>query len=86
MHFVVIKCPGFENLYILLTINTGSSVFRTTSSFQACQDESVVCDFVKPEGGENEIISSAENTPDIEEKHGNGNINNIATFNIAIFN
>ena len=29
--------------------------------------------------GENEIISSTDNTPDIEEKHGNGNINNITT-------
>ena len=29
--------------------------------------------------GEKEIVSSAGNTPDIEEKHGNGNINNIAT-------
>ena len=31
-------------------------------------------------GGKNEIISSAEKTPDIEEKHENGNSNNIATF------
>ena len=30
-------------------------------------------------GGENEIINSAGNTPDIEEKYDNGNINNIAT-------
>ena len=30
--------------------------------------------------GENEIISSAENTADIKEKYGNGNINNIATY------
>ena len=30
--------------------------------------------------GENEIISSAENTADIKEKHDNGNINNIATY------
>ena len=28
---------------------------------------------------EYKIISSADNTPDIEEKHGNGNINNITT-------
>ena len=39
----------------------------------------MVCDFVKSEGGENEIINSAGNTPYIEEKHGNGNINNILT-------
>ena len=32
-------------------------------------------------GGENEIISSARNTPDIEEKHVNGIVNNIAIFN-----
>lgn len=38
-----------------------------------------VCDFVKPEGKKNEIISSAENSPDIEEKH-NGNNNNITIF------
>ena len=30
-------------------------------------------------GRENKIISSADNTPDIEEKHGNGNSNNITT-------
>ena len=30
--------------------------------------------------GENEIISSAENTADIKEKHDNRNINNIATY------
>ena len=38
-----------------------------------------VCDFVKPEVRENEIINSAENTSDIQEKHDKGNINNIAT-------
>ena len=31
-------------------------------------------------GGENEIINSAGNTPNIEEKYDNGNINNIATY------
>ena len=31
-------------------------------------------------GGENEIINSAGNTPDIEEKYDNDNINNIATY------
>ena len=31
-------------------------------------------------GRENEIINSAGNTPDIEEKHDNGNINNIAAY------
>ena len=31
------------------------------------------------EGIDNEIISSAGNTTKIEEKYGNGNINNIAT-------
>ena len=31
-------------------------------------------------GRENEIINSAGKTPDIEEKHDNGNINNIATY------
>ena len=31
-------------------------------------------------GVENEIINSAGNTPDIVEKHDNGNINNIATY------
>ena len=38
------------------------------------------CDFVKSEGGGggNEIISSAGDTPDIEENHDNSNINNIA--------
>ena len=61
-------------------MNKGSGVFRTSSSSQTSQDESAVCDFVKSEGGENEIISSAGNTPDIEEKHDNGNVNNIATY------
>ena len=43
-------------------------------------DESVVCNFAKSKGGKYEIISSAVNTPNIEEKHENGNINNIATY------
>ena len=42
--------------------------------------KSAACDFIKPEGGENEIITTAVDTPDIEEKHDNGNINNIATY------
>ena len=64
-----------------LIINKGSSVFRTCSSSQASQYGFAVCDLIKPEGGgQNEIIKSAENTPDIEEKRGNGNNNNIATF------
>ena len=60
-------------------MHKGSSVFRTSSFSQASQDESVVCHFVRSEGGENEIISSAGNTPDIKEKHDNGNITNIAS-------
>ena len=55
-------------------------VFRTSNSSQASQYQSAVCDFVKSEGRENEIINSAGNTPDIEEKHDNGNINNIVTY------
>ena len=82
MDFVNFYFPNFENLYTLLTINKGGSVFRTSSSSQASQDESEACDLVKPEGGENEIISSAENTPDIEGKHEKGNFNNIATFKV----
>ena len=82
--FCYSKFPDFENLYTLLTINKGSSVtilIRVTyNSSQASQDESAVCDFVKSEGRENEIINSAGNTPDIEEKHNNGNINNIAIY------
>ena len=61
-------------------MNKGSGVLRTGSSSQATQDESAICDFVKPEGGENEIICCTGNTPDIEEKHDNCNINNIATY------
>ena len=30
--------------------------------------------------GKGGVISSAENTADIEEKHDNGNVNNIATY------
>ena len=60
-------------------INNGSSVFRTSSSSQASQDEPAVCDFVKPKRGENEI-NSCENKPDIEEKHEKGNFNNTASF------
>ena len=58
-------------------MNKGSGVFKITS--QASQGESAVCDFIKSEGGENGIINSAVNTPDIEAKHDNGNINNITT-------
>ena len=78
--FFYSKFLDFENLYTLLTMNKGSCVFRTSSSIQASQDESAVCDFVKSEGGENEMISSAGNNPDIEEKHDNGNVNNIAIY------
>ena len=69
---------------MLLTMNRGSGVFRTSSPSQASQDEYAVRDFVTSEmeggRGENEIISSAENTADIKENYGNGNINNIATY------
>ena len=77
--FCYSKFPDFENLYTILTINKGSSVVRTSSSSQASQNESVVCDFVKPDEGENWTISSTENAPDIEEKDDNGNFNNIPT-------
>ena len=60
--FCYSKFPDFENLYTLPTMNKGSGVFRTTGSSQASQDESSVCDFVKSEVEENEIISSAGNT------------------------
>ena len=65
--FCYSKFPDFENLYTLLTINKGRSEFRTCNSSQTSQDEFTVCDFVNPEGGQNEIISSAEKTPDIEQ-------------------
>ena len=78
--FCYSRFPDFENLYTLLTMNKGSGVFRTSNSSQASQDESAVCDFLKSEMGENETINSTGNTPDIEEKHDNSNINNIATY------
>ena len=61
-------------------MNKGSGVFRISNSSQASQDESAVCDFVKSEGGGNEIIKSAGNTPDVEEKHDIVTINNKATY------
>ena len=64
--FCYSKFPDFQDLYTLLTMNKGGGVFRTSNSSQASQDDSVVCDVVKSEGGENEIINSAGNTPDIE--------------------
>ena len=54
--FCYSKFPDFENLYTLLTMNKGSGVFRISNSSQVSQDESAVCDFVKCERGENEII------------------------------
>ena len=78
--FCYSKFPDFENIYILLTMNKGSGVFRTSSSSQVSQGESAVRDFVKSEGEENKIISSAGNTPDIEENHDNSNTNNIAKY------
>ena len=74
------KFPDFENLYILLTMNKGSGAFRTSSFSQVSQGESAVRNFVKSEGEENKIISSAGNTPDIEENHGNSNMNNTAKY------
>ena len=79
--FCYCKFPDFENLYTLLTMNKGSGVFKSSSSSQVSQNESAVCDFVKPEWGENEIIISAGNTRDTEEKHDKGNINNVTTYN-----
>ena len=61
-------------------MNKSSYVFRAISPSHNIRDESAVCDFLTSEGGENEIISRAGNTPDIEEKHDNGSINNIATW------
>ena len=78
--FCYFKFPEIENLYTPLTMNKSSGVFRTSSSSQASQDESLVCDFVKSDGGENEIINHAGNTPDIKEKHDNNNTNNIAKY------
>ena len=59
--FCYSQSPDFKNLYTFLTMNKGSSVFRTSNSSQASQDESAVCYFVKSEGGDNEIINSAGN-------------------------
>ena len=65
---------------LLLEINKGGGVFRTSGSCQVCQHESAVCDLIKSEEWEKEIISSTENAPDINKKHATGNIKNIATF------
>ena len=73
------KLQDFENLCTLLTMNKGIGAFRTSSSSQSSQDESGICYFVKAEEEKNEIVSSAWNTPNIEEKHDNDNINNITT-------
>ena len=77
--FCYSKFPDFENLYILLTMNKGSGAFRTSSS-QVSQGESAVRNFVKSEGEENKIISSAGNTPDVEENHDNSKMNNIVKY------
>ena len=61
-------------------MNKGSGAFRTSSFSQVSQGESAVHNFVKSEGEENKIISSAGNTPDIEENHDNSNMNNIAKY------
>ena len=63
---------------MLLTMNKGSGVFRTSSPSQASQDEYAVRDFVTSEGVGGD--GRAENTADIKENYGNGNINNIATY------
>ena len=78
--FCYSKFPDFENLYIRLTMNKGSGAFRTSSSSQVSQGESAVRNFVKSEGEENKIISSAGNTPDIEENHDNSKMNNIVKY------
>ena len=61
-------------------MNKGSGVFRTGSSSQVSQDEYAICDFVKSEGEDNKIISSAGNTPDFEENYDNSNMNNIGKY------
>lgn len=55
-------------------------IYGTSSPSQASQDEPAACDFDKPEGGENQMITSAGNTPDTEEQHDNSNVNNFATY------
>ena len=66
---------SYFDIYILYIY-----IFLELAIFFKVARRSLVCDFVESEGGENEIINSAGNTPDTEEKHGNGNINNIATY------
>ena len=44
----------------------GGGVFGNSSSSQASQDKSWVCDVAKPERGDNSVFSSAETTPNIE--------------------
>ena len=56
--FCYSKFPDSENLYSLLVKDKVSGVFRTSSSSQPSQDGCAVCDFVKSEEGENDIISS----------------------------
>ena len=56
--FCYSKSPDSENLYSLLVKDKVSGVFRTSSSSQPSQDGCAVCDFVKSEEGENDIISS----------------------------
>ena len=75
--FCYSKFPDLEYLYTFLTMTKSSCVFRTSSSSEDSHDESALCDFVKPEGGENQIISSAENNSDIEKTYENGNISHI---------
>ena len=54
--FCYSKFIDFENLYnLLLTMNKGSSDFKSSTSSQVSRDESAVCGFVKFEEGENEI-------------------------------
>ena len=82
--FCYFKSSDFENIYPLFIIKKVSSTFKSSSSSQASQAKPVICDFVKPEEEENKIINSAENTPDIDEKHEKENFNNKTTFKMNL--
>ena len=78
--FCYSKFHDFENLYTLLSMIRVAVFLELVVLLKLASMSLRFVILLSLRGVENEIINSAGNTPDIVEKHDNGNINNIATY------
>ena len=78
--FCYSKFHDFENLYTLHSMIRVAVFLELVVLLKLASMSLRFVILLSLRGVENEIINSAGNTPDIVEKHDNGNINNIATY------